>query len=741
MAGRQSGGEKLILGVVAQRSVELPKLTPEALKAIQQFDAAGRPGERGRFQIGFGRPLPEPMVVNRSTVSTNEWRVLPNGWRAWSAQVSSPGAVGLRVHLEGIALPAGCRIVVYPSTNAASANPAVITAEGVGQETEIWTATVFSDSLVIEAQVPPGADVSGAAFSVTGVSHIYQLPPTRSYLKAAVGFCDLDATCYPAWADDATGVGMIVFTDGGGTFVCTGCLLSNGFTNSPANYFLTAHHCIASKAAASSMQVYWFYQTRVCDQPATVPELSTVPTTPPPATLLATSSHSDFSFLLLNTNPPDAAEYLGWTTALPSSDEAVTSLQHPEGDYKRISFGQVLGANGSFWEVQWSAGVTEPGSSGSPLLNANHQVVGQLYGGNSSCDNPSGADEFGRFDVTYKSLQRWLNPAQGTFTGLFGQTNGPAPQTSGAFTITSTAKSTFTGSVQTGNARYSFRGQFDNNGAALVTLKGKNLASPTIVALQLDFSSAPGFVEGMISNASWAAQLFGHKLFFDGKTMVSPQLGKYTLIVPGNGDGSTAPGGDSYATMSVDKAGRMRMVGALADGTRVMQSGTVSSDNAWPVYVPLYGGQGLVWGWISFTNSPQATLGGELTWVRTSAAKAKLYPNGFTLRTNAWGLLYQKPGTGQNSLNLTSGTVVLTGGGLSQPVTNSVTVTGSKGTGTSGGKLSLTFNQGVGTFSGHETVEALAKPIVFNGVVLQVSNTAAGFFLQGEGSGRVRVGR
>ena len=30
-------------------------------------------------------------------------------------------------------------------------------------------------------------------------------------------------------------------------------------------------------------------------------------------------------------------------------------------------------------------GVTEPGSSGSPLFDQNHRIIGQLYGGAAAC--------------------------------------------------------------------------------------------------------------------------------------------------------------------------------------------------------------------------------------------------------------------------------------------------------------------------------------------------------------------
>jgi hypothetical protein len=45
-------------------------------------------------------------------------------------------------------------------------------------------------------------------------------------------------------------------------------------------------------------------------------------------------------------------------------------------------------------------GVTEGGSSGSALFTSSgRQLIGQLYGGYSSCANPTGADIYGRFDL------------------------------------------------------------------------------------------------------------------------------------------------------------------------------------------------------------------------------------------------------------------------------------------------------------------------------------------------------
>lgn len=64
-------------------------------------------------------------------------------------------------------------------------------------------------------------------------------------------------------------------------------------------------------------------------------------------------------------------------------------------------------------------GVTEPGSSGSPLFNSKGQVIGHLHGGQSSCDYPVGYDLYGAFSSDWTAppnantkLSNWLNPAK-----------------------------------------------------------------------------------------------------------------------------------------------------------------------------------------------------------------------------------------------------------------------------------------------------------------------------------------
>jgi hypothetical protein len=73
----------------------------------------------------------------------------------------------------------------------------------------------------------------------------------------------------------------------------------------------------------------------------------------------------------------------------------------------------------STWTVEWDRNTTtEGGSSGSPLFDQNHRIIGQLWGGGASCSNLSSPDYYGRVRSSWEpansnstnQLKFWLDP-------------------------------------------------------------------------------------------------------------------------------------------------------------------------------------------------------------------------------------------------------------------------------------------------------------------------------------------
>ena len=119
------------------------------------------------------------------------------------------------------------------------------------------------------------------------------------------------------------------------------------------------------------------------------------------------------------------------------------------------------------WQVTWNQGITAAGSSGSPLLDLNDRVIGQLHGGTSFCSTPNAPDWYGSFDLSWTGggtnttrLSNWLDPNNtGAITTNTTNISALAPPavtgdfstwcsySNRIFTVATTANTTYTWSV------------------------------------------------------------------------------------------------------------------------------------------------------------------------------------------------------------------------------------------------------------------------------------------------------
>jgi hypothetical protein len=749
-----------------QKTVLLPAFSSDLLEMLRQEDAGA---SHQRIRIALSRAIDQPIVVSRQTVPASEWQTLPNGWRIYSIQFISQGALGMRLHLESASLPRGVRLLAYdPEQPRRSRIP--ITVEDLGGETQIWMDSIFAEKVVLECEVPPGGETAGTSFTVAELSHQYRSAST--VLHPREESCENDATCYSPWAEQEAALACIYFIDDGDGYLCSGCLLNHLNTNIVADYFLTANHCIHSQKSASTIEFFWLYQTTECDNTNTAPDIDTMSFTSS-ATLLANSPVNDFSFLELQQAPPSGVYYAGWTTATPANNAPIVCLHHPglpPGDFTHISFGNVVGTANLYeltgtgsgtadnvWEVQWSSGVTEDGSSGSPLLDSNHLVIGQLYGGTSDCTNQDGEDIFGRFDVTYPSIEKWLGDdsyldgstngassasyngfTPGTYYGLFYNTNAPTMENSGTITLSISANNAYSGKLLIGARRYSLSGTLTVAGTSTTTATGPSASS---LAVSFGFGATSNQVTGAVSNGLWSSPFSAAQAAYNSRTNPAPYAGRYTLAIPGGANGG--PRGDGYGALQVKSSGALIFSGFLADGTTLAETANVLAGGLWPMYAPLYHNQGAILGWLTFnTNQPSSGLAGNLNWIKPALASAKVYPGGFTnLAMPALGSSYSS--TASPLIALTNGIAVFAGAALSAPFTNSVANSASASdrvVNNSSNRLTLGITAETGVFNGNVIVPGTTRSFPFHGVLLQNSNVAYGYFLDASLSGSVFVG-
>jgi hypothetical protein len=326
-------------------------------------------------------------------------------------------------------------------------------------------------------------------------------------------------------------------------------------------------------------------------------------------------------------------------------------------------------------------------------------------------------------------------PVKGTYNGLFAE-NEVRPNSSGSFTLTTTTSGLFTGKLLSGAQRFSLNGQFNAVGYAHVNIPRPNMTALT-VELWLNLAGGTDQIHGSASDGTWTADLAGDRAVYDGKTHIAPQAGRYTLALPCNPNSTTQPGGYSYGTVTVSPAGQIILAGLLADGTPINLSSTISKNGAWPLYAQLPKGQDMLWSWMIISNS----LSGPMSWIKPAVSGAKLYPAAFTIDTAAFGSAYARPATGTRILNCTNGLLVLSGGNLSQNITNHITLNANNTvTSTDANSLKLSFTPTTGAFKGSVVDLVSLKTISFGGVVLQNGTIGYGCFLGATQSGAISLG-
>ncbi len=353
------------------------------------------------------------------------------------------GAQALGLNFDKLDLPAGSDLFVY--TPDRSIVLGAFTRFEVPSYRNFTTRPVVGDKLVIE-YFEPESVTSNTVVEISGLTYMYRGFEAQNpsvHKSEASGSCEVNVNCTEGqnWQNQKQGVTKILAKVGSRYFYCSGVLMNNTEQDF-SGLLLTAAHCskdfVGSGATAEdfSLWVFYFsYESPGCITSGS-PEQTVVG-----AEQLATSENSsdlgsDFLLLrLLNDIPPKYNPYYcGWDAGSSSSSTGV-GIHHPDGDIKKISTYKTPLASGTWgsnpnthWIVKWSAtengfGVTEGGSSGSPLFDDERLVIGTLTGGESSCQNTGGEDMYGKISYSWvsngseinKQLKPWFDPAN---TGL-----------------------------------------------------------------------------------------------------------------------------------------------------------------------------------------------------------------------------------------------------------------------------------------------------------------------------------
>jgi len=379
---------------------------------------------------------------NKSFENSGRKDITEDGGTLWRAQFVSEGAVMTYLVFDKLNIPEEAKLFIYSPDRTQVFGP--YTNADMQEVGKFETDNIIGDELIVEYYEPAGAAFKGEA-NIAAVMHIYKdflhvRKDDKGPIGDAEGNCHIDVVCpdaqgweYPIKSVVCIGITAYYYDDethqwGWGSFLCSGAMVNN-VRMDKTPYVLSADHCVA--ADDQTHKFYFNYQTNTCGGSTGGYKVANGGTIVARSNTSYTTQASDFLLLKitgnLNVTFRDSIVFAGWDRSGAISVGA--GIHHPGGDWKKISFPLNVTAPTSgtyankYYVVRWrtnpNKGVTEQGSSGSPLFNFKQQIIGTLTSGMSYCDYPQGTDNYGRMSYHWtnnnnasadRKLQPWLDP-------------------------------------------------------------------------------------------------------------------------------------------------------------------------------------------------------------------------------------------------------------------------------------------------------------------------------------------
>lgn len=262
---------------------------------------------------------------------------------------------------------------------------------------------------------------------IFGLIHVNIAAQQSNSRLGSSGSCNVNVNCTEgaAWNLQKRSVIKIFTVTNSINVIGTGVLLNNT-RNDYSPYVLTAYHVIQDLKSKdySTISFYFNYESPSCENIDNDSLINKQIIKGFELIAFSKIDDLDFALVKLNHNVPKEFNsfFAGWSK-LETDFTSGVCIHHPNGDIKKISTIGTLNKdsfhswNIGFKQTENGHGITEYGSSGSPIFNSEGLVVGTLNNGSSDCDILDGIDNFGRFSInsdyysdSLSNLKKWLDP-------------------------------------------------------------------------------------------------------------------------------------------------------------------------------------------------------------------------------------------------------------------------------------------------------------------------------------------
>lgn len=394
---------------------------------------------------------------NYNTIALSEINLFQDSIQVYTLKICSDSAFGMQFFFDDFFIPEGGKLFFFNEKETHYIGG--FTSKNNRENSKFGTRPILGNTIVIEYHEPAYSAIS-AKLMINKIVYIFNEDFFNPQNLA--GDCNKSVACleengFYSWENTSKSVVMILHPYILPEYysICTGTLLNvaGGYKSIDQPYLLSAFHCAAGFDPYSNVEDWVFlfgFEDSECGVTNSNTQFFTQNNSAYGAELLTFDDWSwsqnniisDFllcrlmdDFNTINSNID--VSYAGWDK---SGDQPYNGIcfHNPQSSSKMFSYSEnittinqifettacpIFIPGNDFWDVYWNIGVTENGSSGSPIFNIYQQVFGFLHGGLSACtvsmhpycDYIIGPDErslFGKFSTSWEegNFEDYLDP-------------------------------------------------------------------------------------------------------------------------------------------------------------------------------------------------------------------------------------------------------------------------------------------------------------------------------------------